>query len=404
MKHFWLWLTPEQPLALPDATGATSRAIRGMVAAAALRTCLPDALHEDGPCSPGCLYWPLFSPRSGLRVGPGYAAATKDPVTRFAQTAYTCRDFPGFAAEGGHGVVDCAIREFVFDESRAAHRTILAPFEQRCPVCGAPQVHAEGGFVNVAAGTAAAKSAATASPDHRFRAVAPGVLRHSAEHRSIDPLRGRAGSPFQQVGFVFPDGAGLGVSVAVPDALETPLRTALFRELYLGGRRTRGMGRVRAELIALPDPTVTLRERIAAFNRAVRVERRFYAAMNGDHQPADDDGTWYFTLDYPEGIAAENATLLDPLAEVRQLAGVLTIRRWARPGAAGGWSMAAGLPARSQVTQHGAILCAVAPEQDRSQVEQALAYLEVYGLGVGREYGLGQVMVCAPFHLEVAPI
>lgn len=383
MKYFTLRLMPEQALQIDDPGMIAGRAVRGMIAAAALRTCSPGATHDQGACSPSCLYWPLFNPKSGLRVGHAYATSADDSHP-YHQTAYTCSVAPGFRTYGQHGVLDTAIRQWIADENPLS----FAPFEFRCPVCNAPLIPPDGRFMRVA--------------DRQYAAVEIAVQTVETAHRSFNPARGQGReSLFTQRGITLGKGSYYASRVIIPDTLETPLRTALFRDLVVGGRRTRGMGAVQAELIAKADPTATLRGRVAEFNKAVRAERRYYGAMSNNELV--DDGTWYFTVDFPEGAILDAAQVNTPLAGLKALRGVQALRTWldATPGA--GRNVAAGLRSRSMLAIRGVAIYSVPPEEDRVQLEGALAYLEAHGIGLERDRGYGNVTICDPLHLETEP-
>lgn len=383
MKYFTLRLFPLQPIQLDDPTLAPGRAVRGMLAAAALRTCRPDADHEKGVCSPSCLYWPLFNPNSDLRIGQGYATQN-DEIQPFQATALTCAAYPGFRSSERHGVQDALIRMWSYE----ANPHTFAPYEMKCTVCGAPLVTPQGHYAQIGA--------------RQYATVEVQAERITTTHHAINRRRGMALPEFTQSGWTLPANMYYAARIACPDPLETPFRTLLFRDLFLGGKRTRGMGAVRAELIARPDPAATLRARIAEFNKAVRAERRYYAAMSGVE--LEDNGTWFFTLDYPEGAVLDPLNLNNPLAGVKALRGVRIAREWRTPTLHGGRSMAAGTRARSVQAIRGALVGSVPPEENRAQIEGALTYLEANGIGLERERGFGNVIVCDPLHLELDPL
>jgi hypothetical protein len=206
---------------------------------------------------------------------------------------------------------------------------------------------------------------------------------------------------FQQTGFTLPSGMYYTARLTVPEPLDGVLRAVLSREMWIGKHRTRGMGEVTIELSTLPDPTLDLHERISAFNKALRGERRFYAGMDERATP-EDDGTWYFTLDFPEGASLDRSRPV--LSEIRGLRGVELVRAWLTERVSMGRHIASGLPARGITVSAGVILARVPPEVDRPQIEMALRVLESQGLGADTERGWGAVMACDPFHLQIEPI
>ncbi len=383
MKYFSLRLTPTQPLHVDDPAFIPGRAIRGMLAAAALRTCLMNADHEHGACGPNCLYWPLFNIKSGLRVGHGYASP-QDEIFSYNATAMTCGAFPGFRAAERHGVQDTLIRTWIYEQNPHT----FAPHELRCTTCNTPLVNVQGQYNRIG--------------NQQYSAVDIHAETVESTHRPINRRRGQGLPTFKQEGWKLDDKTRYVVRIALPDTLETPFRTVLFRDLFLGGRRTRGMGAIRAELTPQSDPALTLRARIAEFNKTVRAERRFYAAMSGVE--LEDDGTWFFTLDFPEGAVLDTMALNNPLAGLKALRGVHIAREWRTAALYGGRNIAAGVRARSLQAIRGAIVCSVPPEENRVQVESALGYLEANGIGLERDRGFGAVIVCDPLHLELEPL
>lgn len=386
MKHYWLRLYPEQPLHLDDPVLIPGRAVRGAVAAVLLRGCIPGDLHDDGPCSPACQFWPLFGARTLIRFGDAHTTAADDAAP-FLLTARTCSVRPGFVSGGQHGVIDTLVRGWLFEEA-AGTAAIFAPFEMRCAVCGAELRYCEGLLAR--------------HTDRHYGEVGIPTTLIRTEHRPVNRSHRAGLDAFEQSGALLARSACYAARLTVPDSLDAPLRAVLNKGLTIGGRRTRGMGMVRAELVPRPDPTHSLQERIAAFNRALRAENRFYTTMGVE--PLPDDGSWYFTLDFPAGIILNTARQPSLLAEVKALRNVRIMRQWLRSGISNGRNTATGMLTPGHLVFAGVILCRVLPEEDRMMLEQALAYLETHGLGTDRDRGYGEVTVCDPFHLELEPL
>ncbi len=313
--------------------------------------------------------------------GDAYATASGEDVAPFPVTARTCSAAPGFLANGRHGVTDIAIRQAVFEQAKN-HPELLLPFELRCPRCGAPWIACEGLLLRRGV---------------RDYAILDDLTQPSTtEHRPISRARRRAEELFRQDGVQVPRSAYYAARLDVPEALDGTLRTLLADGLIVGGRRTRGMGAVRAELVPRPDPALTLRERIGTFNRALRAEQRFYTVMTGD--PLDsDEGHWHFTLDFK--IQAAYTKQPAPLADIRGLRDVTIMHQWLKPTVSGGRNLVTGMPISSGLMLIGTALCRVPPDADRTALEQALGYLETHGVGQDRVGS--SVSVCDPFHLEI---
>lgn len=395
MNYYWLRLYPEQPLHLDNPMLIPGRAIRGAAAAVTLRGCAPGDLHEGGACSPNCAYWPLFgATRHPIRFGAAYYASSGDESAPFPTTAQTCSALPGFTASGQHGVVDVAIRQWSFEQTFASLAQLYAPFETRCAVCDAALQPCAGLLIR--------------HGERQFAAQSDVIQPISTEHRPMSRVnRARRDAPglelFTQHGTLPARSACYVARLNVPEALDQALRAVLDEGLILGGRRTRGMGAVRAELVARPDPALTLHDRIAAFNRALRTEGRFYVAM-GSYPLLSDEGYLYLTLDFNEGVLRNYTRQPSLLSDIKALRNATLLRQWLRPQVVGGRNTASGLPTRTQLAFAGVLLCRIPPEEDRTALEQALSYLEHNGIGLERERGYGSLTVCDPFHLEMEPL
>ena len=390
MLTYWLRLYPQQPLGLSDPRVIPGRAIRGALASVIRSNCLPEATHDSGPCNARCQYWLTFgsnAPGSGIRVSDASATA-QDAIVPFRITARTCPMVPGFISENGHGVVDTAIRAWIFEQAVGdleRRDALLAPYVMTCAVCGTPLIACTGQVLQQA--------------EHDWRTVSVSLNPVSTNHRPT----AASGQPwFTQTGTLLRGSTYYVARMDVPENLDALLRQVLGNGLIIGARRTRGQGLVRAELVARPDPLATTHTRIVAFNRALRNEQRFYSAMNA-LAVSDDDGAWYFTLD-TEAVQPAYYRQPDPLAEIKAFRSVGIVRRWQRAYDEDGRNTATGLRSGRRLLLSGTFICRAAPDADRSMLEQTLAYLETHGFGLGNERGFGLVTVCDPFHLELDPV
>jgi hypothetical protein len=269
---------------------------------------------------------------------------------------------------------------------------MLMPFEERCQVCGTELVPCTGRLIR-------------AGEREWYRADAA-ITPLQSSHR---PARSVNALPFVQQGVTFagPGSIYFAARVDMYESVDSLIRETLAGGLMIGGGRTRGMGAMRAELVPRPDPALTTHTRIAAFNQALRAELRFYAIMAsgtpGSTGQLHDDGTWYFTLDVADMQLASDRQP-DPLAAVKALRDVRTVRRWISVSAQDGRNTATGKRSGALQLMSGTFLCRAAPDADRAALEQTLAYLETHGIGIGGERGYGSAIVCDPFHLESDPL
>jgi CRISPR-associated protein Csx10 len=387
-------LIPEQPLVIENDHVINAQAVRGAIANVLLGTCKPGHEHDLGPCGAECRYWTLFGESVKLMIGAAYASNV-DEVQPFLQTARTCAQVPGFKTAGGHGVFDIAIRQWMFEAASVDPLRMMAPFQARCPVCANDLMICSGFYTKLGeheyalVGEVSTLVETNATSMNRVRKQV--IKRHRSEARSI--IRG--------IYFV--------ARVDVPDAVDSLFKQAVAGGLMIGGQRSRGRGAVGVELIPYTGARIGLGERIGRFNRLLRAEQRYYAAMDTGQagqtgQVVGDDGAWYFTLDLHNAVYPAYAEAPSIIPKLTAIPGVLAVRRWVRPEIMTGWHNAVGLARRTQIGAVGVVLFQVSAETNRLLVEELLAFLEDEGIGSGRERGFGTVTVCDPFHLNVEPL
>lgn len=386
MKRYLLRLIPEQALCLEDTTVIPAQAVRGAIADVLLATCIPGHEHDTGPCGAQCRYWSVFGEGSRLKVGAAYAGSGDDTAPTLA-TARTCSRVPGFKNIGAHGVFDVAIRQWVFEQ--AAPDRVLAPFTLRCPVCDAPLIPY--------------RHIVTRQAEREYAAVGDVSTPVTTTHGTVSRTRKQVIERHEITASAINRGIFYAAQLIMPEQLEAPLRQALGDGLWIGGKRSQGFGAMRTELVPSPANMLSLSERIARFNRAIRAEQRFYAAMDPSH-PSVDEGDWCFTLDLGGPALPAYAELPSIVPILAVLPSVLPARHWIDGQGMGGWHAGAGLPRRTQIGTTGVVLYRVSPEAKRTAVDEMLTFLETEGIGTGRERGYGAVTICDPFHLFMDPI
>ncbi len=388
MKQYWLRLFPEQPLSLEDERIIPAAALRGAIAANLLGGCVKGHEHDTGPCSADCRYWSLFGEGANVRIGPAYAGSG-DQTEPLLATVRTCGKAPGFKTAGGHGVFDVAIRQWVFERVCAEPQRLFAPFSLRCPTCEAALEPYE--------------EMVTRQGEREFAVVKDVATPVQITYAALNRTRKRVVGRYPAAGKLVNRGLYYVAKVDTPERLDSLLREAMADGLRIGGRRSRGMGAVGAELAERQTDQPGLAERISRFNRAIRAEQRFYAAT-GTASLARDEGEWYFTLDARSPLlgAYESGPSIIPVLST--LPSVIPIRQWLATEPVGGWHAAEGLPRRTQLGATGVILYRVPSETKHADVEELLAFAETAGLGAGRELGHGAITICDPFHLFMDPL
>ncbi len=392
MKRYLLRLMPEQPLRLADETTIPAAALRGALADVLLATCVPGHEHDTGPCGAHCRYWTLFGEGISLRFGPAYLG-TGDDTTPLLLTARTCSRAPGFKTADGHGVFDIAIRQSIFEQAVVNPQQLLAPFSLRCPVCSSTLISYTG--------------LVTRQSEREYAKVEAVSATITEAQASFGRVRRQVVAPHNPSATLIARSHYYVARLELPEGLEPTFKQAISAGLWLGAGRMRGFGAVRAELVhdTLSWPTLT--ERLKGFNRAMRAERRYYAAMNPVGLPATgslDDGEWYFTLDLSSPAIANYVKHPSMIPALAQLPGIVPIRSWLSSGVEGGWHAAAGLPRPTRLGVTGVVLYRVPAENNRAAVDEVLTFLDTEGIGVGRERGNGAVTVCDPFHLLMEPL
>lgn len=202
----------------------------------------------------------------------------------------------------------------------------------------------------------------------------------------------------------------------LPDALPEPivlaLRTHLQRpssSICVGGGVSRGLGRVRFEMSHSTRWLTDIQDRLTKLETIVTKSQVPIPA-----DAATRTGTWFsLTL-------AADAVLRSPLTQAPQVgwtdevvtsclrdtmpsAPTITIvNAFARRCVVSGWQNAWHLPRFTELgTAAGsACLCwlPITDQAERAGVVEALEHIELTGVGSRREEGLGQVIVCHPFH------
>ncbi len=413
LKRLALRIIAESPLLLggPHAQGNYLET-RGYLPGAALRGALARALLEDcaareyirdhDHCLPlirdNCPfhrlfchgYPPLFDnsyPSNGERSFP------------LPLTARTCKAHPGFKdlakPQEPHGVFDTLVRRLVFEEAVEAElRLAFLYWPPRCPQCHGGTMPLSGFYEKGPKGAYLSPRAAT----DRLSRTAINRARSVAEEAMLYTIQTiEAGTRFQG-------------SVVVDGDKQALLEESLRRVGWLGRGNSRGLGRVRIELLGQEEGDKgDLEARVTAFNRLVEEERRLYYKIDGRPQKSVESPAaegWYFVLDLlsPAILTSDGLPTLHPGPKGLGLSeGVTLTRPFARPTAATGWFSAAGLPRRTQLaTAMGSVFVyQVKEERDREQVLERLALLEMEGIGQERERGYGQITVCSLFHTEV---
>jgi CRISPR-associated protein Csx10 len=411
LKRARVRITPQSPLNLGRVGGLSNfletedyvpgSALRGAVAGRLLVTCQDERYLEDHAKCPerdGCPFWQVFGAAQPPLFRDALVSRQRLPSQPYPLTARTCKIKKGFKSDDpeNHGVFDALVRQVVFEERVRRRARIAALYRDDCPVCGNSTVPPSGCY-----GTAWEEG------QQRYHDAGRPLLER-VSHTAINRTRGVAedGLLFT-IEQIIPDTEYVFEGqVAFDDAYQETLFGALSGEQRIGRGASRGLGRTKVELVGTPVSVQPLSDRFQQLNELLATEWAFYAAMD-PHAPLRPAGV-YFTLDLVSEALLPDvipSVLPDP-AQLRLPAGVELVRAWARTALVSGWHGAARMPRRTQVAvQRGSVYLFRAPPatMDEAMLLETLENLELTGIGRERERGYGQVVACAPIHLEVEP-
>ena len=324
----------------------------------------------------------------------------------FPMTALECKLYGGFRQvpkysreKPGHGIRDSLLIALVYAELEKQGACFPVPMLLRCThekegkKCGGRMERVSGFYAALPEGWKAIKV-----PRALQTKVALSRYRRAAQE----------GMLYRVVG-VRPEGHFIGRLWTEDDSLVQQIQQAVER-VGVGALTTRGFGAVRVK--ETETTLALLRVRLQEFNDQLRQVWRDLVALarqvNSSITLPDAPLGTYFSVD-----------LLSP-AILRDPDGVPTLKLWLhRQGQwlepvcwatqatfVGGFSTAWGLP---KPTHLGAAMGSVYVfrvdnQPDDAQLLSWLESLEAQGVGQRTDEGLGEILVCHPFHKEVMPV
>ncbi len=402
MKPVWLKIIPEEPLVLgsvrPD---AQFLATRTYIPGRLLRGAWAEWLKMQG-------IQDILERVQLLRIGNFYPAVDDGQLLYtlpLPLTAMTCKHEPGFRSafrpdHRGHGVVDTLIPQLAYHLLRESGAQMTVPFALTCVQCDGRVELAEGFYgVYEAHGKVGYEQfrpryhAQTKVALSRFRRASQFQMLYTVN--ALSPmvpaiLRKNGHKKVMFLGRVYGDG----------DALQE-LKQAL-NHVAIGALHTRGYGRVRVEETE-PPQWPGLKERLKTFNRVLAdlwqdLKR---LAVRPDKLPDKPNGL-YFSMDLLSPGVFVNNGLPELVPELRINGRALWPIWWAtRPDMASGWSTAWGLPKPTNLAARMGSVYIYRWDGSLDDLLPTLQALEAKGLGIRRDEGFGEVLVCHPFHQEV---
>ncbi len=322
------------------------------------------------------------------------------PATKvLPATAVSCKDSPGFSADGKGGVFDTLIERIVAEK-------VEWMYHPNCPHCSG-RVESHSGYYEVTDDSYKERHIntrlLTRVAINRQRKVAEeGLLYHLT---SVDPIIVKTKKQNSQEE-TESEPVVLHGSVRVPSYLIDKVAQTLEQKVMrLGGGSTRGLGRV--DIAVKNRPMInSINERVQKFNNALsKVWKAYKCLPNTD---IDEFEGSYFTVNLQSEAILKavdgwqrtmvlTAQMLQDMADCS--AQVKFVRSFASYGYAGGWNAAWRLPKDTElVTNMGSVF--VFHTLDIDAWLSALENLENIGIGNRCEEGYGQVTICDPFHLH----
>lgn len=333
-----------------------------------------------------------------IRFGNLFPSPSKHALSLpFPLTALECKNKAGFqnvprsaTRDKGHGIRDSLLPFLTYRELERRGAVFPVPMALRCRECGGRMERANGFY--------------TQSPEG-WDKIRPEMIVQTkvalSRHR-----RAAQEAMLYRVVALRPKGVFLGRLWADKDDDVQLLKEAV-ENLGIGALTTRGFGRARLwRLDSSPIPP--LDERLRGFNESLKEVWKDLADLAkkvGAAVPEEPDGT-YFSVDLLSPAILRDPAGIPSLKLHLNLNGhVLEPVFWAtRPAPVGGWSNAWGLP---KPTVLGAAMGSVYVFKAEASMDELIPHLEkleAQGVGDRTDEGLGEVLICHPFHKEVMPV
>jgi CRISPR-associated protein Csx10 len=208
----------------------------------------------------------------------------------------------------------------------------------------------------------------------------------------------------------------VGCPADIDNALHKQILDALKELSAVGADVTAGLGQVSITAFPKEQKQATspeqVEERIKSFNRALQLASIWCFSAYGGETVGLGVDTIYFTVDLQSpavffgNLGEPTVCLTEDLLSL-YLGATFTLRpvaTFVRRQLIGGWSLPWQLPKEMRLAARAGSVFVFEAKELTPDLLVALARLEEEGLGEYREEGLGRVLICHPFHLEVLPV
>ena len=303
----------------------------------------------------------------------------------FPMTALECKTQGGFCSEGGHGIRDTLLITIAYTELEKLGAKFPVPMVLRCRKCKG-RMERVGGFY-------ASKEKVSVEPIMQTKMALSRYRRASQEQMLYRVIALKPKQKF--VGRIWVDSDDKFALLC--DAVEN---------MGVGALTTRGFGKAKLRKSKASLPKVA--ERVEKFNEKMRQiwsDLANLAKQVGSKVPNEPNAT-YFSVDLlspavlldKNGLPTlqlklpTNEQIFEPVFWVTQSEFV------------SGWSSAWGLPKPSSLGAAMGSVYAFRTEKTIDEIASLLEAIEAKGVGENTDEGLGEILICHPFHLKVEQI
>lgn len=304
-------------------------------------------------------------------------------------SARTCKAGGGFRGEARrereerHGVKDILIETFII--SKLWEKGIFLPRENKCELCSSELVPLEGeGYYiedEMRRMSVLTRFSTKLAVNRKTLTSEEGML---YSYELIDP------SYEKELRFV---------GIITSENKDIISKLALLKEVYIGGGRSRGMGRMKVEL-AEYFPSSPLTERMEKFREALQRKAK---EILGDIGLGKDflkelDKRFYFSLTLLSELVLPPGKSISQLISERIGREVKLEVTFTKVGFLGGFNLCTQMR-KSLVNAIAKGSCFIFSAEEMPA--QELEALEKDGLGLERFAGCGWVRICHPFHYQL---
>ncbi len=399
MTEFWLELTPTEPLRVGEIkpTGQYL-STRSYVPGSVLRGALAEWFIAQGRDAQ------IVPVVQRVRFGNFFPTVSAGVLSLpFPMTALECKLKGGFRKvprerrkDAGHGIRDSLLIALAYAELERLGARFPVPMLLRCShadggtPCGGRMERVSGFYARLEEGWV------KVNPSRGIQTkVALSRYRRAAQEGMLYHVLGLRPHGLSFVGRIWAEDA------AVIEELKEAASA-----IGIGALTTRGFGSAR---ISEVEPVLpSLKERLQTFNERLREVWRSLADLArqvGAEVPAEPQGL-YFSVDLLVPALLRDRYGLPTLRLELELGGELLEPVWwaTQPTFVGGWSTAWGLPKPTGLGAAQGSTYVFRTERSVEELVPLLESLEAQGVGERTDEGLGEIIVCHPFHMEVMPV